>query len=147
MRTCFFVVLGLVALPRGPVFAQTPPTPLSPTSSTEEPPPPSPESPKLRSPGARNAGIVLTSIASGLMAAGLSVMIYDAASPAKAGQDVDSQGVATVHIGVPLAAASTVFAGVGIPLWAWGGGSPDSAPPTVPRLCLGAASARLAWSF
>ena len=86
------------------------------------------ELPKYRNNAMRIAGIVLTSFASALMASGLAAMAIDL-SGGNGGGDTSSKGLVSLLIGVPLMGGSTIFAGIGIPLWMVGGRPPEGAPP------------------
>lgn len=99
--------------------------------------------PKYRNNDMRVAGIVLTSLASATLLAGITVTAVDLAKPLSPYSDVSYKGMATVLVGLPLMAGSTVLAGIGIPLWKLG-----AAPPrAVPSVGVGPGSTTLRWTF
>ncbi|APR78471.1 Hypothetical protein A7982_03818 [Minicystis rosea] len=100
------------------------------------------EQPKYRNNGMRVAGIVLTSFASALMAAGLITMAIDLG-----GGSGEWRGLVTLVLGVPLMGGSTIFAGIGIPLWMVGGRPPEGAAPPTSAASLGIGPGGLALRF
>lgn len=106
------------------------------------PAPPPAEAPRRRSTGMMVAGIVLTSIASAALIAGV------VSSVAIAREGGEFGGLAFIVIGLPLLGGSLIFAGVGIPLWVVGASpaKPQEAR-AIPTLALGPGSAALRVRF
>lgn len=87
------------------------------------------------------AGIVLTSLASGTLIAGA---ITTAAFASGGGYSFLGAWV----VGVPIIGGSTIFAGIGIPLWVVGASTPATRrADAIPSVSLGLGSATLRWSF
>ena len=135
-----------------PAFAQPAPLPTQPAP----PPPyaappyapgpmpmlPPPMEPKRRSTGMMVAGIVLTSIASAALVGGIVTTALFASTSSNA------SGIGFVVISLPLLGGSTIFAGVGIPLWIVGASTPKPRyAEAIPRLSVGAGSGALRWTF
>lgn len=88
------------------------------------------------------AGIVLTSIASAALVAGVVSTAYFS----QAGGEASGIGVAV--IGLPLLGGSVIFAGVGIPLWVVGAQRrPHGTSAAIPSLSMGPGSGALRWAF
>ncbi|APR78470.1 Hypothetical protein A7982_03817 [Minicystis rosea] len=106
-----------------------PPLTRAPGSTWQQPMPLPPayaaSAPRYRDNGMRIAGIVLTSVASAMLIAGLTVMALDLSGGPLSDPDFN---VLTVWVGAPLMLGSTVVAGVGVPLWVVGARPPASAP-------------------
>ena len=94
------------------------------------------DTPRYRNNGMRIAGIVLTSVASAMLVAGLTAMAIDLSGGPLSDPDFK---VLTVWVGAPLMLGSTVVAGVGIPLWVVGARPPEGAPPptSAPSVAIG----------
>lgn len=111
-------------------------------------PPPAPVR-RHRSTGMMVAGIVLTSIGSAALVSGAVLTGYFSTLHSEGG------GIGVAIIGVPLMIGSTLFAAVGIPLWAVGAPAPRAGtagtPPEQPRaaasLSFGPGSAAVRLSF
>ena len=85
----------------------------------------------------RIAGIVLTSLGSACLVAGLALE----------GAVAHSSGAAAGLAGVPPVAVSTLFAGIGVPLWVAGGPEHPVAPAVSPLLTPKVYGATLGWMF
>ncbi len=85
--------------------------------------------------GMRIVGIVLTSLGSALLVGGVATTGWIVGSPR-------NSPLAVYLLGVPLMASSTVFAGVGIPLWVQG-----ARAATAPTLAPTGNGAALRWAF
>lgn len=97
--------------------------------------------PVRRSTGMMVAGMILTGVGSVALLAGVAFTGLFAS----AGGD---SGLGIVLIGMPLIAGSTVFAGIGIPLWVVGARPAEPAlEAAIPSLSVGPGSASLRWTF
>ena len=104
--------------------------------------------PRYRNPSMRVAGIVLTSIGSAALAAGLIVTTLDLTVW---NHNCDeSCGLVAGLIGLPLVGGSALFAGIGIPLWVVGSRPPAgqaALPGWVPTPVPARNGAGLRWTF
>jgi len=108
------ISLGVALLAASPAAAQPGATPLPP-SATAQPSGvvPYPKAPPLyRSNAMRITGIVLTSLASSCLLGGAILMSVDLGG--------GGSGAATIGGAAPLMVFSSIFAGIGIPLWVVG---------------------------
>jgi hypothetical protein len=133
------------------------------TAATAETPPPLATvpvpAPKYRNNGMRIAGITLTAVGAAVLASGIAFIALDQSKPVGSNcghpgpcDGGDGVGVVTWFLGVPLVALSTVFAGVGIPLWVVGAQRPKpelAASPAwaIPSVAAGPRSVSLRWTF
>ena len=108
--------------------------------------------PRYRNNGLRIAGIVLTSVASALLASGLVLIIADQVTPRT--QCQDACGFGTAIGGIFLIPISAGFAGAGIPMWVVGAQPPrqvaqvSAAPWPVPEIVpAGPRGGALRWTF
>ncbi len=135
--------LSALAQPAPPPTHAPPPTDAPPYAPGPMPvlPPPM-EAPKRRSTGMMVAGIVLTSIASAALVGGIVTTALFASTSSNA------SGIGFAVISLPLFGGSTIFAGVGIPLWVVGASTPKPRyAEAIPRLSVGAGSGALRWTF
>jgi hypothetical protein len=99
---------------------------------------------RSRALGMRGVGIALTSIGGAVLVGGLALITLVVAEP-RSNADIVVVG------GVPLIAVSTLFAGIGIPLWVVGGrrAAPGNIvlPYAVPVLTPARNGAALRWAF
>lgn len=119
----------------------------SPSATAVTPPSTAPMPPRHRNKSMMISGIVLTSLASATLLSGLGVII--AFQTGCGGSFCD---LATALIGFPLMAGSTLFAGIGVPLWVIGAQAPATAPTApmsawVPGVSISPQSVSLGWKF
>lgn len=92
----------------------------------------------------KTAGIVLTIVASSMMATGLTLFAID-----PPGHWRDSDGLLGFLIAVPMMGTSTILASIGVPLWVSGAKAVPAYPAAalVPSVSIGPTSGALRWSF
>jgi hypothetical protein len=122
---------GAIFVSAALLFANTPALAQRATGAAVPWPAPVPvNAPVYQSNATRIVGIVVTSVASTTLVAGL-VWVgidYGRFIPPHADSGV-VRGEYTLYIGLPLALGSLALAGVGVPLWIIGAQPPTSAPP------------------
>lgn len=119
----------------------------SPSATAVTPPSTAPMPPRHRNKSMMISGIVFTSLASATLLGGLGVIIY---YQTKCSDICGALG--TGLIGLPLAAGSTLFAGIGVPLWVIGAQAPATAATApmsawVPGVSISPQSVSLGWKF
>lgn len=126
MKSSILIICGLVAA-------------LS--SSTALADPSSPPS-ERRSPAMMYTGISLTALGSATLIGGVSIFAVDA---------TQGSGFAAILLGVPMMIGSTIFAGVGIPLWIVGAQAPDGGSskiaPAIPAVAIAPGAVTMQWRF
>ena len=140
----YAILAGAILFATSTSAAQSSP---SPPSTALTPPSTAPMPPRHRNKRMMISGIVFTSLASATLLSGLGVIIGF-----ETGCGGSFCGLGTVLIGFPLMAGSTLFAGIGIPLWVIGAQAPATAATApmsawVPGVSIGPQSVSLGWKF